>query len=881
MNITRQAGGRRRTAALAAVAAVALSALVVSSSRPARAADTGSTASGATAVASAQQPLPAAPPTAGMPAGVPPAATAAEPTLPAPPAADWPFGESWSRTEGTGRLGDGASFWTDYVYDDHGAGFDGLPIGADSLISDLAPTQGVDSYPAGPADKNGADIFRTAVGVTSAATYWRVDWNTLVDATVPAAEWVWDDGTGTTLTPWPRNAGVESTGVADALFVSSQHAFLMQGGVTTDLSADVTVDMAARSFIVRIPRSVLPVSGTTRLRMGSGLASADGTQFAAPVKPVASSALTTALSGASLPIPGQADNLMNVTFRTAAQEPPVYDGTTVSDSLLAVLKTVLTTSVANQVGADGLTRFVQGNFWDEDDQADALQSGDVSAFSLPVTWSALEAKDATPDPLVHGYSNRWYVTPLDLGQGAVANSTASPTDATGDLLPNYLGRVQPYAVYVPTTYTGSTAAPLTWVLHSLAVNLNQYGDYDPTLLQELCQDRGSICATTEGFGPDLWYFNDAETDYWDVWHALATTYRLDPTRTVVGGYSMGGWAAYKLGLEHPDLYAQAYALEGPPTCGAEVTTQTRLPAGSGQCSDDGLSLPILPNARWLPYSLTIGAADELVPVTSNVEQAQGFDSLDYRYHAFVYPGEDHLVYATQDRFGPVVATIGHPVVETNPGHVTYIWYPDTTNSALGIGATTAYWLSGLAARSTAPGQLASVDAVSAGRPDPAITVTRPTPGVVTVPTPGTELSLDWTAGASPAARDALSLTLTDVASLRVDAARAGLSCPTITTTSDGLSALTVTDLPSGSRTFAIPAGVSTHATCAGAGGAGGAGGGTGSRADGADGAPGPAGSLAFTGSSPALPATAGGLLAVGAAAAWAARRRRRRGDALR
>lgn len=800
---------------------------------------------------------PAAPPT-GMPVGVPPAATRAEPALPAPPASVWPFGETWSRTEGTGRLAGGASFWTDYVYDDHGAAFEGLPVGADSMISNLAPTQGVYSYPTAAAHRNGADVFRTAVGLDAAGdTYWRVDWNTLADATVPAAEWVWDDGTGTATAAWPRNAGVASTGAVDSLFVSSRHAYLTVGGKTTELSP--SVDLSSRSFVVRVPRADFAPTGTSRLRMGSGLANAAGTAFAAPTKPA-----TAGLPPIPGVTPALTDNLMNVTFRTAAQEPPVYPGTDTGSAVLAALATLLTTQDVSGVGADGLTRSITGNYWLEDHQADALEAGDVSDFSRPVTWSQLAARAATPEPLVHGYSNRWYVSSLGLGQGTVANAT-SPTQAAGDLAPNYLGRVQPYAVYVPTTYTGSAAAPLTWVLHSLGVNLNQYGALDPMLLQQLCQDRGSICATTEGYGPDLWYFDDAENDFWSVWHALAGAYRLDSARTVIGGYSMGGWGAYKLGLSHPDLYAQAYSLEGPPTCGEEVLSGARAPAGSGHCADDGVSVPVLPSARWLPYTITAGAADELVPVTSTTESVATLDGLGYRYHFFLYPTVEHLSYATQDRFGPVLDTIGRGTKTVNPGHVTYAWIPDTTSSALGIGATTAYWASGLAARSTTPGQVASVDATSAGRPDPAITLTRPAPTPLTSPVPGVETSLGWTLGARAAPRDALTLRLTDVAALSVDAVRAGLTCPTVTATTDGPSALTVTGLRTGRTVLALPAGTSTHATCAA---------GTSGRAPTPSaGAVGASGALAFTGGSPATGLAALALLSAGAAAAVFRRRR--------
>ena len=55
----------------------------------------------------------------GMPEGVPPAALRPEPELPAP--AGWPFGEEFPRTCGTSRFAGGALFWTDFLYDDHGA----------------------------------------------------------------------------------------------------------------------------------------------------------------------------------------------------------------------------------------------------------------------------------------------------------------------------------------------------------------------------------------------------------------------------------------------------------------------------------------------------------------------------------------------------------------------------------------------------------------------------------------------------------------------------------------------------------------------------------------------------------------------------------------
>ena len=72
---------------------------------------------------------------------------------------------------------------------------------------------------------------------------------------------------------------------------------------------------------------------------------------------------------------------------------------------------------------------------------------------------------------------------IELGQGVVGEAN---NEYQGDLRPNFPGRLQPYSVYVPSTYDPSKPAPLTWLLHSLGVQHNQYGGLNPTLLQQAC-----------------------------------------------------------------------------------------------------------------------------------------------------------------------------------------------------------------------------------------------------------------------------------------------------------------------------------------------------------------------------------------------------------
>ena len=399
-------------------------------------------------------------PLADLPDGAPEAARRIEPALATPQG--WPFEQRLSRTSGTGRLFDGASYWSDFVYDDHGATVQGgFTLPGTTL---LAPVQGGATYPAGASHGNGADIFIAATGADANASYWRVDWNTLTDPTIPIAVWTFDtDSRASTGTgEWPGAAGVTSPGIEKALVVSSRGAWLhnLTTGAVVDISArggSVNVDKATRSFVARVPRRLMPVSGKWRVRLAAGLASADGRAMAAPL-----------MSGGPNPSGARP---YNVGFRTVQQEPPVFTDSQSTALIAAIQTSSAGLPLLDQLGVDGLARFVTGNFWGEDHQADALASGDVSAFARTLDWSALGNKVSTPEPLVRGSSNRWYVSGLDLGQGVIPNPDS---DLSGDGRPNFLGRIQPYAVYVPRSYRPAKAAPLTWILHSLSVNHNQY-----------------------------------------------------------------------------------------------------------------------------------------------------------------------------------------------------------------------------------------------------------------------------------------------------------------------------------------------------------------------------------------------------------------------
>ncbi len=651
----------------------------------------------------------------GMPEGVPPAARRPEPRLPVP--SGWPFGEEFPRTCGAGRLAGGALFWTDFIYDDHGA--TGFPVG-DLKIK--APPAGTYVYPHGPAAGNGADIFRVAIGLTDTHTWWRVDWNTLLDPTVPIALFTFDTGSGRAASEhWPAGAGVRSAGIDMALFVSGSGAALIDLTTRARTPVEHSVDLASRTFLAQVPRSLIEPVGGWRVRLAAGLANSAGDGFAD----------VPATRGA---IPGRT-NVYNVAFRTHDQEPTHL------------------------------------NFWSDAAQAAALTSGDVSQFAISVPWDELAARKTTPEPVITGPSTRWYVSSIELGQGVATDKILNILSTK----PQFLGRVQPYSVCLPSTYAPGRKLPLTLLLHSLALGQSQFAAIDPRLLHEVCEGRDSAVVTPLARGPSTWYFDTAELDVWEVGARVAEQLGTDPDRTVISGYSMGGYGAYKLGLSYPQVFSQAVVLAGPPACGVRLIPDVDIPADldpNSACAREGDTWKLLVNARWLPYVIAHGLVDELVPFASAAEQVLELDRLGYRHRFTVYPAEDHAVFVLQDKFDDAVAHMGTGLRQADPGHITFAWFPQLVRADLGIGPHQVWWLSELTADPSVTarrGAVAEVDARSYARPDPAHTV-RHHRGFLPDfdPTPAFYSELDWRVGPAVAALPYLTLWLTGVAGVTVD-----------------------------------------------------------------------------------------------------------------
>jgi hypothetical protein len=357
----------------------------------------------------------------------------------------------------------------------------------------------------------------------------------------------------------------------------------------------------------------------------------------------------------------------------------------------------------------------------------ALKAGSPTAFEHLLDFDLLRRGGARDHLPRTGLITRMFGSRLHLGEGHQA----------GTVRPQLLSPVQPYVVYIPTTYRADRATPLTLNLHPLN---NDYFFLRRETEQLWGEDRGNIVLSPAARGSDGWYSQWMEYDVFEAWNDLAQHYSLDRTRTCITGYSMGGYGTYRLGLHYPDLFARAATLAAPPAIGLWT------PGMAASGGDESLSNRWLENARNLPYFNVTDTASESVPYTGQFQQNvgpplpagtagsqapglangfQSFDSLGYRYVWWSLT-TDHLTIGAD--FPEIKAFLGNAQVEPAPFHVTYARMPSSDAPELGLVHNHAYWLSEIELFDISGGTTAKgvVDAQSLafGKSDPTSKVSR-------------------------------------------------------------------------------------------------------------------------------------------------------------
>jgi hypothetical protein len=673
---------------------------------------------------------------------------------------------------------DGEFLYQDWLYDDHGAKEipdPNDPNGGGNLFS---KPNGTYTYPSGPGYENdAADLVEFRVKPLSDRTAFRITLNTLANPSLIAFS-IAIGGTPGQLRSFPDGANVAAP--ADLFLTVHPSGSSLVGSLvnaTTGLPVPggtpiVHVDAYRHQIEVDVPHTAWdPGTSTVRLAMGVGLWDAATGSYLLPQ----ATRSATVPGGAGLdPHPAA---FFNVAFRIHEPVPPVLPP-----------EAALTNPA----------------WWRDSEQGAALASDNISSLFADVDFAKL-VHHVTDDAGVPttGAIDRILPSRFNLGQGAdFANECglSGASDPAG-CHPEYLGQLQPYQLYVPTTRPPRGGYGLTLLLHSLSSNYNQYID---TRNQSQFADRPvpSLVLTPEARGPDQYYQGYGGADVFEDWADVARRYQLNPSDSQIAGYSMGGMGSFKLAAQFPDLFAR-----GQPTVGYEPN-----PA-------------VLASLRNVPVLMWNTHGDELVNDLSFEQTAGRLQSLGYRYQLDAYQPcatsqrpencsplfPNHLMLAVNDQFAPAATFLDTAQVNLNPPHVTYVEDAARNSAAAGMNGDHAYWLSGLRLRSTSHtasngDPVGEIDAFSHG-----FGVGQPTAsgqqlgaGTLTGGNLGTLLFTrqlqTWGAVPRAARADVIDISATNIATVTIDARRARVDCRVrLNIHSDGPLKVRLVDCPPAGR----------------------------------------------------------------------------------
>jgi hypothetical protein len=636
----------------------------------------------------------------------------------------------------------------DFLYDDHGANSQVRDQSDPAWTSQLfARPNGTYTYPADPRySGNAADVVELRVKPLADATAFRITLNTLIDPGL----------VGTTIAIGDSPVPVALPHGANA--TAPAELFLTVHGATADLrdaatgrplspAPTVDVDLRRRQVEVRVPASAWdPALRRVRLAAGVGLWAPGTDHYLLPQRDADASHPGGA---GALPAPTA---FFNVAFRHAE---PMPNPAQLADETVAP------------------------SWWRDAQQGAALAAGNLAPFFDVVDFGRL--RDGSDDDMTglpqgvprSGPMDRILASRFSDGQGVDYIAKCGTATCHGQLR----GQLQPYAIYVPGGGVPSEGLPLTLLLHSLSSNYNQFlSNRNQSQFGE--RGRGSIVVTPAGRGQDGWYYDWAGADTFEVWADVARHYRLDPERTAITGYSMGGYGTWKFATQYPDLFAAGQPTVGPTVLGTEYTG-----AAAPEAGESTNTIHQLASLRNVPFLIWVAAADEVVPTAGTMPNAAALDRLGYRYEYDAFAPAEHLTLAIDDQYAPAAAWLGRRLIDPSPPHVSYAYNPTMDLPGDPRGAGHAYWLSNVRLRDTSGDPpIGIIDARSHafGVGDPPASADVPTVGALPLGNLGVlgyaGQATRWRRAPRERRSRRLDVVATNVASVTVDVRRARIGC---------------------------------------------------------------------------------------------------------
>ncbi len=537
---------------------------------------------------------------------------------------------------GRTQLSRGELISTDYLYDDYGADVNGVPD-LPAFRSNLAPTTGDYRYPTDEAryGNNAADLREVRFAADRSALHALIALQTMKvpDAAVAMIAIDTDGNPATGASEWPDGVGITTPGADRFVTVSGSQAHVTDAaGHVTAVRAAVNLD--ENTLAVDVPLAALGAVGPkARVWVVTGLA-ASGARFAAQ-------------SGQAAP------------FDIAFQGDDNNGPRTFSP-------------------------------WSDYRQSKALAAHDLDGFSHPLDLAALQQRRSRSFRISPGFYDVIFHSAQRYGEGVDLKQATGDGSISGTAAPMFLSPYQTYGLYIPSAWRRPGKTPLLLNGHSLDVNHNEYSNVSPNFLKQIGEQRGSLILTPLARGIDTWYLDAGLIDTFEAWRDVKRRFHPDPDRTALGGYSMGGYLSYRLGLLMPDAFTRVADYVGPPVY--YQWAYPTPPQSTPEWAVAGNTNLIVDNGLNLPFEVNQGNADELVPVSGVVHQMDDFKAAGNPYRFYHHVSDDHLSFILNDVWTHTKAWLGDARRNLSPPEVRYKRYPSMDLRKAGLVFDGAYWV---------------------------------------------------------------------------------------------------------------------------------------------------------------------------------------------
>lgn len=190
--------------------------------------------------------------------------------------------------------------------------------------------------------------------------------------------------------------------------------------------------------------------------------------------------------------------------------------------------------------------------------------------------------------------------------------------------------LQPYSLYLPDGFDPDIAFPLIVALHGSGVDEVRF-----------CQSAGhrfaphpAIILAPRGRDLSAWYMGQTEQDVVDAIQAIKSMFNI--SETLLYGFSMGGYGAWRMAFLHSGLFEGAMIISGTPIPGRNAIPENRMTELVGHGKD-------------IRYLVIHGTDDRAVPIEETDAFVDELLQHGYRIEYHRVKGGGHGNFSTQEK----------------------------------------------------------------------------------------------------------------------------------------------------------------------------------------------------------------------------------------